>query len=370
MRVLLGQFGGPTTVLNASLYGAWGALRAAGAQPLGVRGGGRGLLAGDFVPLTGDPPAWLRTTPGAALGSGRQALDGAALEACARRLRGEGVLAVVVMGGNGTMALGEGLARAGLCVVGVPKTIDNDLEGTDHAPGYPSAAAFVVDAFTDLAVDLRAMAGFEDVRLIEVMGRRAGWLAAAATLARAATGGLPQLVLLPEVPLDAEAFCAEVARLQRRDGSVLIAVAEGVRTTEGLGLGEGALDAAGRTPVLGGAAHRLAALLRTRLGLRVRAESLGFLPRCLRAAAMEGDRAEAEGAGRAAAAAVLAGRGGVMVSIPPRPEGGPASDYGMVPLGEVAGRERLLPPGMRDGEAFATWLRPLLGSIPQPTRLF
>jgi 6-phosphofructokinase 1 len=374
VRIAVGQFGGPTPVLNASLHGALEAIAAADGEALGIRGGARGLEAGDFLPLPGPPPGWLLQAPGAALGAGRHRLDGDGLRRALARLRAAGADGVLLCGGNGTMGLAAALeAEAGgtPLVGGIPKTIDNDLRGTDHAPGYPSAATFVASAFHDLGTDLRGMAGFEDVRLVEVMGRDAGWLTAAAALGRAGPGDAPQIVLLPELPVDPEALAARVAEQHARDGSVLVAVAEGVRGPDGRPLGAGALDPAGARPVLGGAARHLADGLRRRLGLGVRAESLGFLPRCLRAAATGRDRSEEEGVGRAAAAAVLAGRGGVMVSIPPRPEGGPASDYGVVPLREVAGRERLLPPGMRSGgEAFASWLRPLLGSVPPPTRLF
>lgn len=260
------------------------------------------------------------------------------------------------------MALAAALQAAGIPAVGIPKTIDNDLAGTDHAPGYPSAAAFVAAATADLAADLRAMAGFEDVRLIEVMGRRAGWLAAASALARGGASGLPQVVLLPELPVDEEVLAEQVSAWHRRDGSVLIVVAEGVCGGDGVPFGLQSLDAAGGTKVLGAAAARLAAGLRERLGLRVRAESLGFLPRCLTAAALPRDREESRALGAAAAEALLAGRSGVMAAIAPRSAGETGSLYTEVPLAAVAGRERPLPEGMRTlGPEFVDWLSPLTG---------
>jgi len=362
VRVLVGQFGGPTAVLNASLFGAWETLHAAGAEAVGVRGGARGLQAGDWPLLRGAPPDWLLTTPGAALGAGRQAVSPAEVGEVVLRLRGAGVGACLLMGGNGTMGLARALADAGLPAAGVPKTIDNDLAGTDHAPGYPSAAAFVAAATADLAADLRAMAGFEDVRLIEVMGRRAGWLAGAAVLARRHPEDMPQRILLPEVPVDPDALAADVAALHRRDGSVLIVVAEGVCGRDGTPLGLQALDATGDTQVLGAAGGRLAAELRRRLPLTVRAESLGFLPRCLGSAAVGRDRAEARELGSRAAEALLAGRSGVMAAIAPRRDAEEETRYVEVPLHEAAGRERPLPPGMRDlGPAFRAWLLPLTG---------
>ena len=363
MRVAVAQCGGPTPVVNASLHGALEVLAAGGATALGVAGGTRGLLAGALRPLPGPPPSWLLRAPGAALGAGRLALDPGGVRQMLERLGAARVDGLLLIGGNGTMRLALELAEAGtpLLVAGCPKTIDNDLAGTDHCPGYPSAAAFVARALRDLATDLRAMAGFEDVRLIEVMGRRAGWLCGAAVLARAHPGDLPQRVLLPEEPVDPDALAEELAGLHRRDGSVLIAVAEGVCGPDGRPLGLGALDRAGRLPVLGGAAAVLAGQLRQRLGLAVRAERRGFLPRCLGLAAGRRDRAEARELGRRAAGALLQGRGGVLAALAPRDHPAQAPRYALVPLAEVAGRERPLPPGMRDlGPAFEDWLRPLL----------
>lgn len=360
MRVLLAQCGGPTTVLNASLSGALASLRARGATALGAVDGARGLAQGDWRPLAGPVPAWLAWAPGAALGAGRGGLDPERVADIAQRLAAADIGGCLLFGGNGTMALAASLAErahalgTGLTVVGVPKTIDNDLEGTDHTPGYPSAATFVAQAIRDLGDDLDAMAGFEDVRLIEVMGRRAGWLAAAAVLARRHPQDAPHLVLLPEEPLDAQAFVAAV-RQRRRQGPVLVVVAEGVRDASGQPLAQQSLDAAGGPVVLGGAAQALAALVRAQLGLRARAESLGFLPRCLRLAQTARDRQEAGALGARAAEAVLAREGGTMMGLPP---GGGVRP---VPLAAVAGRERFLPAEMRDlGPAWQGWLRPLL----------
>ncbi len=371
VRVALGQFGGPTTVLNASLTGAWAALQDAGAHVWGIVGGSRGLRAGRWVPLLEAPPSWLTTAPGAALGSGREPPNPSSTPALITNLARAGFDGLVLVGGNGTMALGAALQTAArvqgvpLAVAGVPKTIDNDLEGTDHTPGYPSAASFVASAVRDLGDDLASMAGFEDVRLIEVMGRGAGWLAGAGVLARRHPDDLPQVVLIPEVPLDLEAFTEEVARCHARDGVVLVVVAEGVRLAGQGPLGLHGLDAAGGTTVLGGAARALAEHLRQRLGLRVRAESLGFLPRCLRLAQTERDRREALLLGRVAAQALLQGRAGMMAALPPRTPGLPTLDSVLVPLVEVGGRERRLPPEMLSlGPAFTQWLGPLL-EIPE-----
>ncbi len=361
MRVLLVQSGGPTTVLNASLAGALGILRAAGCETMGARDGARGLASGPYLPLAGPVPAWLPFAPGAALGAGRGGLDADQLAPVVRRLDAEGFGGCLLFGGNGTMALGAALLATSralgthLSVVGVPKTIDNDLEGTDHTPGYPSAASFVAAAVRDMADDLDAMAGFEDVRLIEVMGRRAGWLAGAAVLARRHPEDAPHFVLIPEVPVDIAAFVHAVG-LRRTRGPVLVVVAEGVVNAQGRALGQHVLDPSGRTVVFSGAAQQLSAVLRARLGLRSRAESLGFLPRCLRLAQTARDRQEAQLLGARAAQALVGGEGGCMVGLAPAGRG-----VARVPLEAVAGRERRLPAEMRDlGQGFIRWLAPLV----------
>ncbi len=355
MRVAVGQFGGPTPVFNETLAGVMTACVAAGVEAWGIWGGPRGLVAGDLRPLPAPLGAAPRRGPGAHLGAGRLPWGEAQRNMALHTLEAGGIDALVLIGGNGTMALAWDLAQAcpGLRVVGVPKTIDNDLAGTDRAPGYRSAATFTVQAAAALGHDLQAMAGFEDVRVVEVMGRRAGWLAASARV-----GWPDALVLLPEVPWDVDRLCEEVAQ-RHRSGPVLVVVAEGVRDAAGREIGRMATDAGGSRQVYGQAASVLAAALRTRLGLAVRAESLGFLPRCF--FATEADRQEAASTGARAVELLRSGVSGVMVSI------GRDGGLGEVPLGEVAGRDRLLPKAFRDlGRAWHDWLLPLLADALDP----
>ncbi len=348
MRVAIGQFGGPTPVLNATLGGVLCGCAAADTEAWGIFGGPRGLAAGDLRPLPagGD---WSEG-PGARLGAGRLPWGPAEREGALAALRAHHIDGLVLIGGNGTMGLGQDLAEAdpGLAVVGVPKTIDNDLAGTDRAPGYRSAATFTARACAALEVDLRAMIGFEDVRVVEVMGRRAGWLAAAAV-----AGSPDALVLLPEVPVDPDGFRTEVAERHRRSGTALVVVAEGVRWAAGAEIGAMATDARGSRRVYGQAAGVLAAALRADLGLAVRAESLGFLPRCYLATAA--DWAEAAAAGRRGAELLMAGCSGVMVSIERDGE------LTTVPLTTAAAGERTLPAAFHGlGQAWLDWLLPLL----------
>ena len=193
VHVAIGQFGGPTTVINASLLGALETLDRSGAAVRGIVGGTHGLIEGRTIELTGRAASlqWLARTPGAALRSGRRAdVSDDDVQQAVRSLHALGAGALLVIGGNGTMALGHRLATAAraahvdLSVIGIPKTVDNDVAGVDHTPGYPSAASFVLMALRDLRLDLQAMIGFEQVRVVEVMGRGTGRLAAVAARSR------------------------------------------------------------------------------------------------------------------------------------------------------------------------------------------
>jgi 6-phosphofructokinase 1 len=165
----------------------------------------------EWLDLTNVDEAWLdalEASPGMALGGGRDRLSSADFEAAVARLAARAVEAVFLIGGNGTMAAGRALsahaARAGgsLRVVCIPKTVDNDVPGTDVCPGFPSAARFLVHAVRDIQIDATSMTGYEDVVLIETMGRHAGWLAAATTCARSKPHDAPHLVLVPEQSFD------------------------------------------------------------------------------------------------------------------------------------------------------------------------
>ncbi len=360
-RIAVVQCGGPTPVFNASLYGVVSTLRRAGVEVWGVRGGGTGLVTGALAPIGPGPLDALLRLPGAALGAGRRALSADEIAEAARILHNRGIDGLVCLGGNGTMTLAQRLAETsrelghGLGVVGVPKTVDNDLHGTDHAPGFPSAATFAAMAVEDLALDLAAMVGFEAVRVVEVMGRHSGWLAAAAGALHA-----PAIVCLPEVPLEKSALLARVEGTVRDRGSALVVVAEGVRDRTGQELGGLPVDRQGRTQVLGGAGAKVASIIRDALGVGVRSENLGLVPRCFSELATQRDRDEAEACGSAAAESLLGGARGVMIGIQ-RTTGKPGWVLRPVDLQEVAGRERPLPQAFRDlGPDWRAWIAPLL----------
>jgi ATP-dependent phosphofructokinase / diphosphate-dependent phosphofructokinase len=386
-KLVVAQMGAPTAVMNASL---WGFLEGAGScDVLGVFGGPAGLLRADLRPLRGssqhkgaahgsaapivDPG--IVDYPGAWLGAGRHPFAEADLDTVVDGLGAMGVDGVALIGGNGTMFLANELhgrvlqRHLAMSVVGVPKTVDNDLAGTDHAPGFPSAARFLAQAVRALALDLRAMTSIEQVRVVETLGRNSGWLALATLLARGAAGGAPHLVYVPERPCNEESFLRDVRRAVDRHGAALVVVAEG---TAGLGESSPFDHPVFDRPVRDGAASAMAGLVEEHLGFGTRAEVLGLIQRCASWAVSTVDRSEARVLGAEGARLLRRGVSGVMVALPERHPGEPpATTPTTVPLAEVAGRTRPVPSHWvptPEGDAFefVDWLRPLVGGREEP----
>ncbi|WP_029421358.1 diphosphate--fructose-6-phosphate 1-phosphotransferase [Alicyclobacillus macrosporangiidus] len=386
MKVAIGQFGAPTAVLNASLFGALQVLDDAGAEVFGVIGGVRGLIHGDWFDLSrfSRHGQWLLRTPGAALRAGRYADFHEVVDQAVEQLRQKGIDALIVMGGNGTMGLGAALhdaARAKgypLAVIGVPKTIDNDIVGIDHTPGYPSAARFVIEAVRDLTLDLEAMVGFEQVRIVEVMGRRCGWLAAAAavvpylspipgtvsprTISEEELRARRPLILLPEFRRRWEEVLTEIKERVHHFGHLVVVVSEGVTDANGkpvLHAGDDSTNSA--RSMLGGIGAVLADQVRQVLGLGARYENLGVLQRCWSGSSTTLDRQEALMLGRRGAELVLAGKSAQMVGLSRRPALTYQVEFIERPLVEIAGRDRLMTAQEQCMDvAFIQWLAPLV----------
>jgi ATP-dependent phosphofructokinase / diphosphate-dependent phosphofructokinase len=388
-NLLVGQSGGATAVINASLVGV---VRAALAEDAvgdiyGARHGIEGLLARDVVDLRAQPAAvWdaLLRTPSAALGSCRYRLREGDADRALAILRALDVRYFLYIGGNDSADTALQLAAAAdaagyeLAVICVPKTIDNDLPDTDHCPGYGSAARFLALATIDSALCTAAMPDHYPVKLIEVMGRDAGWLAAATALGQVQDDDPPHLIYFPERLLDEAAFLEDVRAARERFGYVVAVVAETVRTPDGRQLGAHAAqgtDAFGH-PLVGGAASYLTGLVRGALGLRARYDKPGDLQRMSSAAVSTVDRAEAKLVGRAAVRAALGGTTGKMVTLVRRPGPSYACDTGLTDLARVANTQRPLPAEFiaPDGRgvtpAFRDYARPLIGEpLPQHPRL-
>lgn len=387
--LLVGQSGGPTAVMNSSLLGV---VEAALGQPgltgvLGAIDGVEGLLEGQVIDLGKESPATLqalRRTPAAALGSCRYKLQPDDPDRLLAQLQRLGVRYLAYIGGNDSADTAHRLARrAGetgqdLRVILVPKTIDNDLPMTDHCPGYGSIARFVASTLQDVGRDTEAMHRIDPVKIVEVMGRNAGWVAAASTLGKRDELDPPHLVYPPERWLEPARFLAEVESIYRRIGHVVVVVAETVRFANGELVGAHDRDARDRFGHrrLVEPARKLAALIEEQLGLRARYDRPGTIQRMSTAALSEVDVSEAYDAGRHAVRALLDGQTDQMVTLLRSPGPEYACTYGLAPLAQVANLEKPLPPAFfptaeaLPTPAFRAYAEPLLGGpLPVHARL-
>jgi ATP-dependent phosphofructokinase / diphosphate-dependent phosphofructokinase len=384
--LLVGQSGGGTPVINASLAGVIAEAQAQGVtQVLGMRYGIRGLLEEQFVDLsalTTQDLSRLARTPSAALGLCRHKLTPDTTLAAAAILRRR-IDALLYIGGNDsaetTLALGQAVAAAGGAVacIGIPKTIDNDLPAMDHTPGYGSAARWVAAVARDLGLDAWAMQREEQVRILEVYGRDTGWLAAASVLARDTAADAPHLVLVPERPFLEDTFLAAVERQVARAGFCSIVVGEMLRDADGGLVGSG--DAAWRDAFGHAETRRPGAYLRDliqqRLRLRAKDDRPGSIQKVVADDASSVDRQEAWELGRAAVRAAVAGESERIVTLHRLGDAPYRVDYRLAPLTAVAGKVRPLPAEFlgADGQpnaAFVRYARPLIGEpLPERWRL-
>jgi 6-phosphofructokinase 1 len=381
----IGQSGGATAVINASLAGA----RAVGVEDarvgrvLGMRNGIEGLLAGRFVDLDdldADRRAVLARTPSAALGTGRYKLQDADLDPILAICERENIRWFLYIGGNDSADTALRLARhaetrgSDLRVMSIPKTIDNDLPAMHCCPGYASIARYLANATRDAIYDTIASPQLYPVKLIEVMGRDAGWVTAACALG--CTGDeadLAPLLLLPErAPADTDAVLDLIRADVARRGWSVVVVPETLRDAEGRHLGGDTpdyVDAFGHEyfPSTGAALARLL----TSQGIRARYEKPGTAARMSISMASPVDLAQAEGLGRMAAeAAVTHGVTAMMPAVESFEDGW--SGMALVPVEQVANRVRVLDEAFigADGhsvtEAFIDYALPLLGPDPFP----
>jgi len=388
-RILLAQGGGPTAVINQSLVGAILEARKFPAiqKVYGAIHGVRGIINQDLVDLSGESRAELErvaATPSSALGSTRDKPDRKYCLEILRVARAHGIGAFFYIGGNDsadTVRIIAEEARADgypLACIHIPKTIDNDLMANDHTPGYPSAARFVAQAFMGLDLDNRALPG---VYLGVVMGRHAGFLTAAAAMARKSPDDGPHGVFLPERPFDMDDFLATIKNHMDRHGRCVLAVSEGIAGRDGVPIAETVMgktekDAHGNIQLGGGAlADFLTATVKQRLGYsRVRGDTFGYIQRAFAGCVSDVDQREARQAGEKAVAFAQAGHREGSIAI--RRSGDYAVDYQLAPLAEVAAKTRkmpdsfIAPSGTDVTEAFRAYLSPLLGTdMPDVHRL-
>jgi len=357
-NVLVGQSGGPTSVINSSVAGIiTEALNHACIEEIyGTLNGVLGLLQEDIIDLAAESQQQIRAlrhTPGAALGTCRYKLKKTQdFERVLEVFKAHNIRYFFYIGGNDSQDTADKISKLAqlqgyeLRVVGVPKTIDNDLAVTDHCPGYGSAIKYLATAVREAACDNEAMGQGDLVQIIESMGRSAGWIAAGASLAkrRDHPHDPPHLILLPEVPFNQEKILEDVRRVLKREKFCLIVVAEGLVDADGNYLAaDAATDAFGHAR-LGGAGDALGEIIEANLpGVKVRVARPGLLQRAAAHAASKTDVDEAFLAGQAAVRAAVAGETDKMVTLLRGDADHYTCETGLAPLGEIANGVKKLP---------------------------
>ncbi len=334
-NVIVGQSGGPTAVINATLAGVYQAAERRGAKKIyGMCHGIEGFINDDYVDL-GEKISGqveielLKRTPSSYLGSCRFKLpsvteDEALYVKLFEKLEKLNIGYFFYIGGNDSMdtimKLSDYASTIGSDIrfIGVPKTIDNDLAVTDHTPGYGSAAKYIAVVMKELVRDATVY-GTNYVTIVEIMGRNAGWLTAAASLANGPDCEGVDMICLPEYPFNVENFIAKVERMQKDKKSIIIAVSEGVKVADGryvCELSDDArfVDSFGHTS-LSGTAHYLANRVANALDTKTRAIELSTLQRCASHMTSRTDITEAFQVGGAAVKAAFEGQTGKMVSL-------------------------------------------------------
>ncbi len=360
-NAIFGQSGGPTSVINSSAAGVFTeALRQTGVieKVYGAANGIVGILNEKFYDIGQEDPAeleLLKTTPSSALGSCRYKLakvedDETDYKRMLEVFRKYNIRYFFYNGGNDSMdtcnKISKYMQKAGYeCrVMGVPKTIDNDLFGTDHCPGFASAAKYIATTFMEVYLDARVY-DIGMITVIEIMGRNAGWLTASSALA-AFKGQGPDLIYLPEIDFDLEKMLNDVRKVYEKEKKVIIAVSEGVKTKDGKYIpelvGEVSVDAFGHKQ-MGGTATVLANYLKQKIGCKVRGIELSLMQRCAAHLASKTDVEESFLSGQTAVRCAVDGMTDFMVGFQ-RPESGPYKcEIKLIPLNEVANTEKKIP---------------------------
>ena len=356
-RAVFAQSGGPTAVINASVAGG---ILAALKNPsitgvLCANHGVKGVLREDFFDMSKEDEKELlalKNTPASAFGSVRYRLkdftvDESDYERIIEVFKKYDVRYFFYAGGNDSMDTCDKIARYAesvgypVNVIGIPKTIDNDLVGTDHCPGYGSAAKYVATSVAEVALDA-AIYDSPLVIIVEIMGRNAGWLTAAASLASLSGAGA-DLIYLPEVPFDNDKFVSDVKAIVDKKQKCVVAVSEGVRHADGKYVGEdaSATDIFGHSQ-LGGVCGVLKNLVKN-AGYKCKAIELNILQRCAAHCASETDIEEAFNAGRTALENAVNGESGKMVTFIRNDESEYSLSFGLSPLTVTANAEKKIP---------------------------
>ena len=389
-KILVAQGGGPTAVINQSMVGVvMEARRFSQVERIyGAMHGVRGIISEDFVDLTQETHHNLEqvaNTPSSALGSTRDKPDLAYCQEIFKVLQAHEIEHFFYIGGNDssdTVRIVSEQAQAAnypLCCIHVPKTIDNDLVGSDHTPGFPSAARFVALAFAGANLDNAALPG---VYVAVVMGRHAGFLTAASALGKKFPDDGPHLIYLPERTFVLDKFLSDVKTTFERYGRCVVAVSEGIHDASGTPIAsllakDLEYDDHGNVQLSGNGAlaDLLCEEIKTRLKIkRVRGDTFGYLQRSFMGCVSDVDQREAREVGEKAVQFAMWGKQSGSVAI--KRVGFYSVDYELLPLQAVAGKTRVMEDafisesGTDVTDAFRLYLRPLLGSgMPDAYRL-
>lgn len=394
-NAVVGQSGGPTAAINATLAGVIRGVKEQQGKGnigtlYGMRNGVEGLLAERLVDLTARfaddaEIERLEHTPAAALGSCRKKLpkageNDAIYEQMLAIFRKYNIRYFFYIGGNDSMDTVAKLSaytkekNYDMCILGVPKTIDNDLVGTDHTPGFGSAAKYIAVTVQEILRDC-AVYTVPAVTIVEIMGRDAGWLTAAAGIPLAVGGDVPDLIYLPERAFEKEAFFADVRAALARHPNVVIAVSEGIRFADGTyvceGFGVASTDVFGHKQ-LSGTGKALEYAVKAEIGCKVRSIELNLPQRCAAHLASAQDIAESVAAGRGAVEAANAGVTREMMTIVRDSGSGYASHISHSDVAEIANKIKAVPAafinarGNHITKECAAYLLPLIAGEAHP----
>ncbi|GDY21999.1 pyrophosphate--fructose 6-phosphate 1-phosphotransferase [Verrucomicrobiota bacterium] len=394
-NLLVAQSGGPTAVINASVAGV---VQEAGKHEFveeiyGGLNGILGILNEELIDLNDERAKTiegLKHTPAAALGTCRYKIDfkkkpeqaAKDMDRLFEVFQAHNIRYFFYIGGNDSQDTAhkineEAVKRAwDMRIIGVPKTIDNDLPHTDHCPGFGSVIKYNAATVMEVACDVGSMATDDGACcIIEVMGRSAGWIAAGTILARRKPSDAPHIILVPEIALNETAFLAKVKETVEAHKFCVVVVGEGVKNAAGeeIGVDKKNLDAFGH-PVLGGAAEHLAELVHGKLNLKTRTVKLGYAQRAAAHFASETDVEEAAACGAAAVKAAMDGKSGFMVKLV-RVQNNPYQwTTGLQSLADIANVEHFMPrewiseDGFTPNELFVEYALPLVaGQLKLPT---
>ena len=394
-NVIVGQSGGPTAVINASLYGVVSEALAKEAdfeKVYGMVNGIEGFLNGqvmDMKPLEKSGELTLiRTTPGSYLGSCRyklpEDLEDQVYPELFEKFAEYGIGYFFYIGGNDSMDTVSKLSRyaektgSDIRFIGIPKTIDNDLVHTDHTPGFGSAAKYVASTVREIAVDASVYDNKKSVTIVEIMGRHAGWLTAASVLARKFEGDNPALIYLPETAFDTEKFLSDVRAALEKTANLVVCISEGINDGKGTFICELASDVGVDTfghKMLTGSGKYLENLVKDRLGVKVRSIELNVCQRCSSAMMSDTDLSEAAASGAYGVKCALAGETGKMIAF--RRGSGEAYriDYVTEDVNLICNEEKTVPAewitgnGSDIGKEFIEYALPLIrGKVEVPKK--